>query len=136
MRRIAVLSYFLMFFVVGCAFSPRVSTWESPERFTKEVVFKAAHQAGTQNGWEVAGFDREAGTMSFLQRFGKEQMAFNVLILEQGGRIVVRTTANWGGGLAIAGHHEEFIHNFHVLLFRNLNISGASERNVKIEELR
>lgn len=130
-----VLAVLLTLLLSACAVTPRTSAWESPKRFTKEVVYKAALQAGTQNGWQATGSDREAGTMSFMQRFGEEQMVLNVSILDQGGRIVVRTTANWGGGLAIKGHHEEFINNFHVQLFRNLNISETSERKINIQEL-
>lgn len=40
------------------------------------------------------------------------------------------------GGLALAGLHEEFIRNFYVFLFRNLNITDTSERKVNIELLR
>ena len=130
-----VIVAFLAFLMTACAVTPRTSTWESPKRFTKEVVYKAALQAGTENGWEGTGSDREAGTMSFMQRFGKEQMVLNASILDQGGKIVVRTTANWGGGLAITGHHEEFIRNFHVQLFRKLNVSDPSERNIDIQEM-
>lgn len=130
-----VIVAFLAMLLTACAVTPRTSTWESPKRFTKEVVYKAALQAGTENGWEGTGSDREAGTMSFMQRFGKEQMVLNASILDQSGKIVVRTTANWGGGLAIKGHHEEFINNFHVQLFRKLNVSDPSERNIDIQEI-
>lgn len=125
----------LTLLLAACAITPRTSTWESPKRFTKEVVYKAALQAGTQNGWQATSSDREAGTMSFMRRFDKAQMVLNASILDQDGMIVVRTTANYHGGLAIKGHHEEFIKNFHVLLFRNLNVSEASERNIIIEEI-
>lgn len=130
-----VIVAFLAILLTACAVTPRTSTWESPKQFTKEVVYKAALQAGTENGWEATGSDREAGTMSFMQRFGKEQMVLNASILDQGGRIVVRTTANWGGGLAMMGHHEEFINNFHVQLFRKQNVSDPSERNIDIQEI-
>ena len=130
-----VIVAFLAMLLTACAVTPRTSTWESPKRFTKEVVYKAALQAGAENGWEGTGSDREAGTMSFMERFGKEQMVLNASILDQSGKIVVRTTANWGGGLAIKGHHEEFINNFHVQLFRKLNVSDPSERNIDIQEI-
>ena len=123
----------------GCAVTPRTSAWESPKgkEFTKDVVYTAALRAGTENGWQATSSDRDAGTMSFMQKFGEEQMVLNAAIVDQGGgNIVVRTTANWGGGLAIRGHHEEFIRNFHVQLFRNLNVSEMSERGIQIQEIR
>lgn len=121
--------------LTACAVIARTSVWDSPKRFTKDEVYKAALQAGTQNGWQATGSDREAGTMSFVQTFGDERMIFNASVADLGGRVVVRTTANYTGGLAIKGHHEEFINNFHVYLFRNLNISEASERRLTIHEI-
>lgn len=123
----------------SCAVTPRTSAWESPKGkgFTKEAVYTAALLAGAQNGWQALGTDRDAGTMSFMQKFGEEDMVLNAVIVDQGGgNIAVRTTANWSGGLAIRGHHEEFIRNFHVLLFRNLNVSEMSERGIQIQEIR
>lgn len=130
-----IIVAFLAILLTACAVTPRTSTWESPKRFTKEVVYKAALQAGTQNGWQATGSDREAGTMSFAERSGDGQMVLNVSILDQGGRIIVRTTASYGGGLAITGLHEEYIKNFHILIFRNLNITDLSERNIDIQEI-
>lgn len=120
----------------ACAVTPRVSRWDSPKRFTKAQVFNAALQAGTELGLQATSSDRDAGTISFAKRVGKGQMNVNVNVAERPEATQVRTTANYGGGLAIAGLHEEFIRNFHVLLFRNLGITEPSERNVDVQQLR
>ena len=132
-RLIAVCAMLVIFLLSACAVTPRVSTWNSPERFTKAEVFNAALQAGTQCGMSVTSSDRESGTMSFTERVGDGQMNVSVHVTERESVIQVNTTASMGGGLAIAGLHEECIQNFHVMLFRNLNISDPSERNINIE---
>lgn len=128
---VAVLSCLL----VSCAVTPRTSSWEGPKRFTKDEVYKAALQSGTENGWQGTASDRESGTMSFSKTFDKDQMVLNVSISDKDGRILVHTVANYTGGLAIKGHHEEFIRNFHVGLFRKLNITDTAERQIIITEL-
>lgn len=122
--------------LLGCAVTPRVSTWQSPQRFTQKEVFNAALQAGSDEGMQLAGSDRESGTASFRKRTGEGEMVLSVTVREAGGMVQVRTTASYGGGVAIRGLHEEYIRNFHVLLFRSLGISDPSERKVNIEELK
>lgn len=63
-------------------------------------------------------------------------MILSIQIIENQSIINVRTTSNYAGGLAITGLHEEVINNFHVFLFRNLNILDSSERQVKIEQMK
>ena len=120
--------------LLSCAVTPRVSSWQSPQRFTQKDVFNAALQAGSDEGMQLAGSDRDAGTMSFRRKSGKGEMVLNVTVKDVGGIVQVRTTASYGGNLAIHGLHEEYIHNFHVFLFRNLGISSASEQHINIEE--
>ena len=60
-------------------------------------------------------------------------MILSVTVTDRGNVVQVRTTASYGGGIAIAGLHEEYIQNFHVVLFRNLNISDPSERKISVE---
>lgn len=120
----------------ACAITPRVSSWDSPKGFTKSQVFNAAIQAGGQNGMKTTSSDRESGTMSFSKTIGDGDMILSVQIAEKDGVINVRTTGNFAGGVAIAGLHEEVIRNFHVFLFRNLNIEDPSARNVRIEEMK
>ena len=119
----------------SCAITPRVSTWDSPDGFTKSQVFNAALQAGGQNGMKTTASDRESGTMSFSKVIGKGDMILSVQVAEKSGIINVQTTSNYAGDIAIVGLHEEVIRNFHVFLFRNLNIENPSARNVKIEQM-
>jgi hypothetical protein len=119
---------------LGCAVTPRVSTWDSPKRFTAKDVFSAALQAGSQEGMQLSASDRESGTMSFRRTIGKGEMILSVTVKDVGGRVQVSTTAAYGGDLAIRGLHEECINNFHTYLFRNLGITDASERNVDIRQ--
>ena len=60
-------------------------------------------------------------------------MILSVTVTDRGNVVQVRTTASYGGGIAIAGLHEEYIQNFHVVLFRNLNISDPSERKIGLD---
>jgi hypothetical protein len=99
-------------------------------------VFNAAIQAGGQNGMKTSASDRESGTMSFSKHIGKGDMILSVQIVQVGGIINVQTTGNFAGDIAIAGLHEEVIRNFHVFLFRNLNIEDPSARNVRISEVK
>lgn len=118
----------------GCAIMPRGSSWESPKRYTNAQVFNAAIQAGGHNGYATTSSDRESGTMSFTKKIGKGDMILSVQVVNADEHIVVRTTANYAGDLAIMGLHEEAIRIFHDALFRNLNIVEPSERNnVRIE---
>ncbi len=120
----------------ACAITPRVSSWESPQGFTKAQVFNAAIQAGGQNGMKTTASDRESGTMSFSKTIGKGDMILSAQVTEANGIVKVQTTGNFAGDIAIAGLHEEVIRNFHVFLFRNLNISDPSARNVRIEQMK
>jgi hypothetical protein len=117
----------------GCAMMPRTSSWESPRGFTKDQVFNAAIQAGGQKGMKTTSSDRESGSMSFSETIGGGDMILSVQVVEANGIVKVQTTANFAGDIAIAGLHTEVIRNFHVLLFRNLNISDPSARNINIE---
>lgn len=135
---IKVISSILIAAVVlaACAMTPRVSSWESPQGFTKEQVFNAAIQAGGQNGMKTTASDRESGTMSFSKAIGEGDMILSAQIAEANGIVNVQTTGNFAGRIALAGLHEEVITNFHVLLFRNLKISDPAAKNVRIEVLK
>jgi hypothetical protein len=124
-----------MLLLASCAITPRVATWQAPTRFTQKEVFNAALQAGSEQSLQLAASDREAGTMAFRKKVGDGEMTLSVTIKDVTGVIQVRTIASYGGGLAIHGLHEEFIRNFHTLLFRNLGISDANERNINIVDL-
>ena len=80
--------------------------------------------------------DRESGTMSFSKTIGEGEMILSAQITEANGIVNVNTTANYAGDIAIAGLHEEVIHNFHVFLFRNLNITDPSAMNVRISQMK
>jgi hypothetical protein len=67
-RPVAVLVIFGIAMLAACTVTPRVSTWNSPQRFKKVQVFNAALQAGTESGWQPTSSDRETGTMSFTKR--------------------------------------------------------------------
>lgn len=122
-----------VFLLSACAVTPRVSSWDSPKRFTKAEVFNAALQAGTQYGMQATMSDRESGTMSFSRRVGDGQMVVSAQVTDNTSLVQVRTTASFGGRLALAGMHEEFIRNFHKLMFRNLNITDISEQKVNVQ---
>lgn len=118
----------------ACAITPRVSSWNSPKEVTKAQVFNAALVAGGQNGMATSASDRESGTMTFSKQIGRGTFILSVSIVEADGLIKVTTTGNYVGDIAIKGLHEEVIRNFHVFLFRNLNVSNPSEMNVRIEQ--
>lgn len=124
-------------FLVGCAVSPRSSTWNSPARFDSAQVFNAAMQAGPQRGMQLVASDRESGTMSFKKQLGKGDFILNVIVSNTGKMIVVRTTAHFGGGgqLGIAGLHEGVIEDYHKHLFNILNITDPAETNVSIKSM-
>jgi hypothetical protein len=71
--------------------------------------------------------------MSFTKPQGKGQIILSVAVVDRGNFVQVRTTASYGGGLALKGLQEEYLQNFHVVLFRSLNITDPSERNIHIE---
>ncbi len=134
--QVIVVSIFAFIVLSACAITPRVSTWESSKQFTKEKVFNAAIGAGAEHGYTITTSDRESGTVSFTKTIGKGNMILNARIASENGAILVRTTANFVGRFAITGLHEEAIRNFHILMFRQLNIAPESElSNVHVEEL-
>lgn len=133
--RVALASAVVLVLFYGCAVTPRVSTWDSPKRFKAKEVFTAALQAGSEEAMQLAGSDREGGTMSFRKHVGNGEMVLSVTIKDVGGIVQVRTTSSYAGEfLAIKGLHEEYINNFHVFLFRNLGITDQSEKNIDIRE--
>ena len=138
MKLLAIIGNILLVTVLisACAITPRVSSWDSPKGPTKTQVFNAALQAGGQNGMKTTASDRESGTISFSKIIGKGDMILSVQIVDAQGIINVRTTGNFAGDIAIAGLHEEVIRNFHVFLFRNLNILDPSARKVRIEKMK
>lgn len=129
------ITAFVVMLLAACAVTPRTSTWEGPKHLTKQDVYQASLQAGTEMGWRTTASDKESGTMSFSKNVGNGQMTLNVSVTKPKDIVNVRTTSNYGGGLAIAGLHEEYIKNFHVMLFRKLNITDPSQRNIAIREI-
>lgn len=135
--QVIVVSIVASVVLCACAISPRVSTWESSKQFTKAQVFNASLQAGGEHGYTTTASDRESGTLSFTKKIANGNMILNVRIADTNNVMRVRTTANYAGDIAIRGLHEEAIRNFHILLFRALNIASQSElNNVRVEELR
>lgn len=133
---VIIVSIMTSFLLSACAVTPRVSTWESTKQFTKAQVFNAGLQAGGEAGYTTTNSDRESGTLSFTKKIAKGDMILSVRIIDENNIIRVKTTANFAGDIAIAGLHEEAIRNFHILLFRELNIAPESEiSNVHIVEL-
>ena len=125
----------ILFALLSCAVTPRVSTWQSPKGFMQKDVFNAALQAGRDQGMQLAGSDQEAGTMSFHRKLESGEMVFSVTVRDVNGIIQVRTTA-LGGGAANRGLEEETINNFHAFLFRNLGIPNTPEQKVIIDKLK
>lgn len=136
-------------FLSSCAIGPsgpRGSAWDSPPKiFTTNQVFKAALQAGGQNGMSTTSSDRESGTISFSRVFpgggtiSARTMYMRVLIMDLNGIVRVTTNAasdkvSTGGPIPISmgGLMDEAINNFHVYLFQNLNITNPAERKVRI----
>jgi hypothetical protein len=127
---------FLTIILTACSVTPRTSNWDSPQRFTKHQVYNAALQAGGMQGMQTTASDRQSGTMSFTRLAGKKTVVLSANITDNSGIIHVSTVVSVGGGLAIRGLHEEYIKNFHVFLFRNLNITDVAERNLVLEQLK
>jgi hypothetical protein len=126
----------ILFTLLSCAVTPRVSTWQSPKRFMQKDVFNAALQAGRDQGLQLAGSDQEAGNLSFHRKFESGEMVLSVTVRDINGIVQVRTTALGREGAAKPGLEEETINNFHGSLFKNLGISSTSEQNVIIDKLR
>ena len=126
----------LLFILASCAVVPRTSTWDAPREVGKAKVFNAVLQAGGQSGYATTSSDRDSGTASFSRKIGRGDMILSVRVQDAGGVTKVSTTANYAGTVAIAGLHEESIRNFHVLLFRNLDISDPEKSRLLIQELK
>jgi hypothetical protein len=125
----------ILFTLLSCAVTPKISSWQSPKRFMQKDVFNAALQAGRDEGMQLAGSDQVAGTMSFHRKLESGEMVLSVTVRDINGIIQVRTTA-LGGKAANLALQDETINNFHGFLFRNLGISNASEQNVFIDKLK
>lgn len=123
--------------LAACAVTPRVSTWASSKPFTRAQVFNAALGSGAEVGYTVTASDRESGTISLTRKIGDGNMILNARIVGDNKTVRVQTTANFTGDIAIAGMHEEAIRNFHIMLFRKLNVDVGTElNNVRVEQLR
>lgn len=124
--------------LVGCAISPRVSSWNSPARFDSAQVFNAVLQAGPLVSMQSVSSDREAKTASFSKTFATDgKIQLNATVINTGKQIQVRTNVSISppkGQLPIAGFHEDVIRDFHKQVFEILNISDQSETNVVIAQ--
>ena len=130
---VCVLAAF--FALTGCEVAPRTSFWHAPQRYSRDAVVRAAVQAGAQEAMQLAFVDRKSGTMSFETRSGNGQMVLSVNVAGTNGHVTVQATAALGGDIGIAGLDKEFIDNFYVLLFRDLDITSPNERRVGIGEV-
>lgn len=125
----------ILFALLSCVVTPRISTWQSPKRFMQKDVFNAALQAGRDQGMQLAGSDQVAGTLSFHRKLESGEMALSVTVRDINGIVQVRTTA-LGGKAANPALQEETINNFHAFLFRNLGIPNTPEQKVIIDKLK
>lgn len=128
---VALLAIFLL---SACAISPRSSDWTSPKKFTQAQVFNAAVSAGGEmGGYSATSVDRSAYNLTLTRPFADKKMTVTVHVRDQGGNIHVNAFAIFND-IAISGVYEETIKNFHVALFRNLNIDQSEMSNVVIQE--
>ena len=118
--------------LTGCEVAPRTSFWHAPGRYSRDAVVSAAVQAGAQEAMQLSFVDRKSGTMSFETRSGDGQMVLSVNVAGTNGHVTVQATSALGGDIGIAGLDNEFINNFYVYLFRDLNITRRSEKEVEI----
>ncbi len=125
----------------GCAGTPKMSRWTSPDNLTYDQVFNAALRAGTDNKFTIVSQDRDAGVISMRKQvYAGDKMAernMSVQLTKQGGRILVATRGSGSDvGLiesALGGAvHKEITHNFYVYLFRVLKITDPSQRLIDI----
>ena len=127
----------------GCAGTPKISKWTSPNNLTMKKVFNAALIAATENGFTVVNKDRTSGVISLKkQEYGGDKMVerrMSVRLKQVGDKIVVSTKvvgSDFGiiegalGGLV----NKELTNNFYVYLFRELNIDDPTLRNIVIED--
>jgi len=126
----------------GCAGTPKVSNWTSPQNFTTDDVFNAALVAATENKFTVVSQDKSAGIMSLKkQEYGGDKMAERVMsvrVKQDGENVVVSTKVSGSDFGIIEGSlgglvHKELTNNFYVYLFRELGIDDPAQRNVVIE---
>jgi hypothetical protein len=131
-----------LLFLAACTFTPRVSVWDAPKRFTQNQVFNAGLQAGAQLGWQLTSSSKDAGTMSFRSPLGMQELVLSATVKTASkNKVQVSTTAHISTdpkGVMFAagtGQHEIYINNFHEMLFRNLGITNTSEQNISIQAL-
>ena len=110
---------------------------------TYDQVYTAALRAGTENGFTIVSADKTAGVISMRKEEygGKKQVErrMSVYLKQMEGRVVVSSKIVGSDFGIIEGAlggpvHKELTHNFYVYLFRELNITDPSARNVVIED--
>jgi len=142
-NRLWILIGVVSFFVSGCIGTPKVSQWITPKNFTIDQVFDAALTAATENNFTIVSSDRTSGVISIKRHYSGEGGGYDrrmgVRIKQKGDKIVVSTKISssdfsLGEGCLGGMIHEDLTRNFYFYLFRELNISKASSRNVVIED--
>ncbi len=129
--------------VASCAGTPKVSQWTASNNLTYDQVYAAALRAGTENGFTVVNADKTAGVISMRkQEYGGKTPAerrMSVYLKQVEGRVVVSSKivgSDFGiiEGALGGAVHKGLTRNFYVYLFRELNITDPSDRNVVIED--
>lgn len=129
--------------VFGCAGTPKISLWTAPNNITYDQIYNAALRAGTENGFTVVNADKTAGVISMRKEvYAGDRQAerrMSVLLKQTEGKVVISTKITSSSAGIIEGTlggavHKEMTHNFYVYLFRDLNITDPSLRNIEIED--
>jgi len=142
--RLFVILVFGSLFLSGCAGTPKVSVWNSPpeRRLSVANVFDAAMIAGTENKFSVLNSDRQSGVISMKQEvYGgdhKNNERRMSIRIKQASKSSVEIKTKVSGsdfgiieGLLGGLVHQEITNNFYVYLFRELNITDPSQKQIQ-----
>lgn len=129
--------------IAGCAGTPKVARWTASNNLTYDQVYAAALRAGTETGFTIVNADKASGVISMIkEEYAGDKQAerrMSVYLKQIGGKVVVSSKivgSDFGiiEGALGGAVHKELTHNFYVYLFRELNITDPSLRNVVIED--
>ncbi len=140
---LAVIVGLLCSLIAGCAGTPKMSRWSPPTKLSYERVYNAALAAATANQFTVVTQDRASGIISLRKEmYAGDKMAerrMSVRVKQVADKIEVSTNVSGSDFGVIEGTlggavHKEITNNFYHYLFRELDITDPSARNVVIED--
>ena len=139
--------YFLLiivFFLFSCLVPvapTKVAVWSVPNRFTQDDVFKAAIEAGFQQGFQLIDSNPEYGTISLRRKVAQGERNVAIILKSVSGVIQVEITTgvHTGGGLllqSLAGKQSDMCQQFYGYIFDILGITDGQDKYVNIKLLK